>query len=174
MRPLFDEKYRKCAAEIDARLRAWEPPSLESPGENNFKEAIHAAIAIKWASILRLHQIVDGYALPHPIPTESLRQILDNLQNIRVGSAVETLMVFPLIMAGSVALSQEDRMTIRSRWLIIERTIGFGNISKGGKLLEQVWEAMNREINGDVGEPGKVNVNWASIRWYEYGSFVMF
>lgn len=188
MKPFFDDKFRRSAAVIDCKLRTWTPPgsspttpqfssaSLSScpVRDRDIKEAVHASMAIRWASILRLHQIVDGYALPHPVPTECLQHILDHLLHIRVGSAVESLMVFPLIMAGSVALSREERMTIRSRWLIIERTIGFGNIVKGGKLLEQVWKAMDEDISGDNGEPGKVTVNWASIRWHEYGTFVMF
>jgi transcriptional activator protein UGA3 len=188
MKPFFDAKFRRSAAMIDANLRAWKPPNESSSApslssnfpssgtvrDRDIEESVHAALAIRWASILRLHQIVDGYALPHPVPSECLHQILDQLQHIRVGSAVESLMVFPLIMAGSVALSQEERMTIKSRWLIIERTIGFGNIAKGGKLQERVWEAMDREITGDNGEPGKVNVNWASIRWHEFNTFVMF
>lgn len=189
MKPFFDAKFRRSAAAIKAKLLAWEPPMVSASAatsskstdpnsrtvrDRDLEEAGHAAIAIRWASILRLHQIVDGYALPHPVPTECLQHILHHLQHIRVGSAVESLMVFPLVMAGSVALRREERMPIRSRWLIMERTIGFGNIAKGGKLQEQIWEAMDGEINGDQVEPGKVTVNWASIRWHKYGAFVMF
>jgi hypothetical protein len=142
--------------------------------ERELREAEHAALAIKWASILRLHQIVDGYDLPHPTPNECLRNILLHVAEVRVGSAVESLLVFPLIMAGSVALSKDDRMTIRSRWLIIERTIGFGNIANGGQLQEQVWKAMDEELQVDSGEPGKVTVNWAKIRWYDFSELVLF
>lgn len=187
MKPHFDAKFRKSAKAIEAELRAWNPPntsetahlpmntstSSKTVRECDLNDAAHAAVALKWASILRLHQIVDGYSIPHPVPDECLQNILYQLRCIRVGSAVESLMVFPLTMAASVALSKHDRMTIRSRWLIIERTIGFGNIAKGGKMLEKIWEAMDEEIKGS-GEPGRVSVNWASIRWHDYGFLVMF
>jgi len=188
MKPFFDAKFRKCAEAIEVDLRAWNGPNVSETGsmplnslsssktvrERDLDEAAHAAVALKWASILRLHQIVDGYSIPHPVPEECLQNILNQLKCIRAGSAVESLMVFPLIMAASVALSKHDRMTIRSRWLIIERTIGFGNIAKGGRMLEKIWEAMDEEMEESSGEPGRVNVNWASIRWHDYGFLVMF
>lgn len=185
--PGFDVQFRQMAKNIETKLRAWSPPHHEGPPsmdssssdsetvyERDLREASHAALAIKWASLLRLHQIVEGYALPHPVPSECLQNILDNMRQIRIGSAVESLMVFPLIMAGSVALSRDDRMTIRSRWLIIERTIGFGNLAKGGVLQEQVWNDMDKEINRDPGAPGEINVNWARTRWEQYHELVLF
>ncbi|RFU31581.1 hypothetical protein B7463_g4765, partial [Scytalidium lignicola] len=190
--PEFDDWFRQAARMVELKLRAWKPPyqedSLPTPSssiissplnsetvyERDLREATHAALAIKWASLLRLHQIVEGYVLPHPVPSECLQHILDNLRHIRVGSAVESLMVFPLIMAGSVALSKDDRMTIRSRWLIIERTIGFGNLAKGGRMQEKVWDDMDEEMNRDSGVATKVTVNWARTRWEQYHELVLF
>ncbi|KAH8812650.1 fungal-specific transcription factor domain-containing protein [Xylogone sp. PMI_703] len=193
--PEFDQWFRQTASVIESKLRNWTAPypeddstSAPSPSsstipaptnsetvfERDLREAAHAALAIKWASLLRLHQIVEGYDLPHPVPSECLQHILNNLNHIRVGSPVESLMVFPLTMAGSVALSKDDRMTIRSRWLIIERTIGFGNLAKGGRMQEKVWNDMDEELSREAGFPTKVTVNWARTRWEQYHELVLF
>ncbi|CAJ2507869.1 Uu.00g090550.m01.CDS01 [Anthostomella pinea] len=177
----FEEKFRESAAVINQNLRAWEPePRLPSVilsiRDADLCSAIHCAYAIKYASILRLHQVVEGYKLPNPTSTECCRNILSHVQQIPIGSPAESSLVFPLFMAGAVSVEQEDRMTVGCRWAIIGRTIGFGNVAKGRIVLDMVWKAMDEDLSKarERGEEETTEANWAKIRWNHFSELVLF
>ncbi|KAI1338672.1 fungal-specific transcription factor domain-containing protein [Xylariaceae sp. FL0016] len=177
----FEEKFRLSAATIGQNLRAWEPehrvaPSIQSVQDVDLAAAIHCAYAIKFASILRLHQVVEGYKIPNDTSTECLRTILSHVQQIPIGSPAENSLVFPLFMAGAVSIEPEDRMTVSYRWAVIGRMIGFGNVAKGKIVLDMVWKTMDEELQRarESGGEETTEANWASIRWHNVSELVLF
>ncbi|RDW74853.1 hypothetical protein BP6252_05995 [Coleophoma cylindrospora] len=178
----FELQFRNTAAKIESNIRAWMPngavvsgdAEASSMGKLEVANCYHAALAIKWAALLRLHQVVEGYELPNPICDDSLCNILENLQHIRIGSSVDSSLIFPLFMAGTVCLSKEDRMTIRCRWRVLERTVGFKNVEQIGHMLEKIWDTMDTQIAQKGSASNHPTVNWVEMRWLDFPGLIIF
>jgi transcriptional activator protein UGA3 len=132
------------------------------------EEARHAATAFQRSLRLRLHQIIHGYNVADDQVVEAVPHILQAVQNVRYGSALEGCLLFPLVMAGGVCTGYEDKLVIRDRLHVMQRTCGFGQISSALGLVEKVWE--RREAANDV----NTIVNWARIRYYEMNGLAIF
>lgn len=150
---------------------AWEPePSLVTSLWND--DVVNAAYAIKWVSILRLHQVVEGYHLTHPCVLECTSNILSYISKIRFGSSVECILIFPLVMAAAGSRDDEQRVMVKERWLVMEKTIGFENVRRAREMVEAVWKAVD-----DGRENGNDNwgmaVNLFKIRHYDYPGVVL-
>jgi transcriptional activator protein UGA3 len=131
-------------------------------------EARHAATAFQWSLRLRLHQIIHGYNVADDQVVEAVPHILQAVQNVRYGSPLEGCLLFPLVMAGGVCTGYEDKLIIRDRLHVMQRTCGFGQISSALGLVEKVWE--RREATHEV----DTIVNWARIRYYEMNGLAIF
>ena len=132
------------------------------------EEAHSAASAFQWSLRLRLHQIVHGYNAADVEVVEAVPHILKAVQDIRDGSALEGCLLFPLVMAGGVCTSYEDKLVVRDRLSVMQRTCGFGQISSALDLVERVWK--RREVSNDA----NTIVNWARIRYYEMNGLAIF
>ncbi|KAI9901931.1 hypothetical protein N3K66_003748 [Trichothecium roseum] len=131
-------------------------------------DALHATLAFQHALRLRLHQIVEGYELDHARVAEGVAGILDNVQVIRYGSPLEACLMFPLVMAGGACWKLEQRVVIRDRLMVMERTCGFGYVYNARDLVERVWARRDQaEGTGQI-------VNWARIRYEEMHGLVVF
>ena len=157
-----NQDFLETASAIEVELQKWNP--RESSDEPS-REAMSAAVAFQWAALMRLHQVVHGYAIPHPKVETATRNMMTAFSSIRHGSKIEARILFPLVMAGVGATNVADRMTVRYRLLVMERTIGFGNIFRAHKLVETVWERM---------DAGEKDVNWARIMYTEFPGIVLF
>lgn len=120
-------------------------------------------LAVQWAAFLRLHQVRHGYDRSHSHVRACLEIILLSIKAIAGGTAEETGLMFPLIMAGLVAEIPSDRHYILTRIQHIKHRLRFTYIGEFEKLLKTVW-------GSDEGR----NVNWAKIRYYEFLGLVMF
>jgi hypothetical protein len=132
---------------------------------DNDNDVLRAMTAYEWALRLRLHQITEGYSLADPHVSECVEHILDAAQGIRYGSALETCLLFPLVMAGGASDTLEHRMVIHDRLMVMERTCGFGYIHQSRALVERVWKKR---------EGTRARVNWARIRHEEMGGLAIF
>lgn len=162
--------FRQSATRIEADLRGWEPDCQAT--DRNSRDLVNAAYAIKWASILRLHQVVEGYNRSDPCVSECTSRILDHISEIRFGSPAEHILVFPLVMAASGCQDDEQRMTVRERWLVMERTLGFENIYRAREMVEAVWKTVDQGAE-DGTENGGRDVNWAKIRYFDFPGVVL-
>jgi hypothetical protein len=99
--------------------------------------ARHVISAFEQALQFRLHQIVHGYSLEHDRVGQYVDKILDAIQQIRCGSRVESGLIFPLAMAGASCDTEDQRLIIRDRFLVLERTLGFCYVYVKG--LETAW-----------------------------------
>lgn len=164
--------FRQRASRIENELREWEPDMNNQASDRNSRDLVNAAYSIKWASILRLHQVVDGYHRSDPCVSECTSQILDHISEIRFGSPAEHILIFPLVMAASGCQDDEQRITVRERWLVMERTLGFDNIYRAREMVEAVWKKMDQGVD-DGSEEGGLIVNWAKIRYYDFPGVVL-
>jgi len=130
-------------------------------------EAHNAIKAFEWALRLRLHQIVEGYSLADPIVSEGLSAILDVVQKIRYGSPLEPCLLFPLVIAGSVCSTLEQRLIIEDRLMVMERTCGFGYVYNAHELVNRVWTRRRSTSTATI-------INWARIRFEEMDGLVVF
>lgn len=169
--------FRQSAARINDELRAWRPelqpestPTMSSNLRGQ-KDLLNAALAIQWASILRLHQVVEGYNRFDSCVAECTSKILDYVSKIRFGSPAENILIFPLVMAASGCVNDEDRIEIRQRWVVMERTIGFDNIYRAREMVEAVWKAIDGGSHNKSHDGG--HVNWARIRFEQFPGVVL-
>lgn len=165
--------FRKEATQIEERINHW---SYEYGGRSRAAwtinlandDVLHATMAYEYAIRLRLHQIVEGYEVNDPRVTTNVEGILESVQKIRYGSALEPCLMYPLVMAGGACWTMEQRVVIQDRLLVMERTCGFGYIYNARELVERVWK-MRDETDGT----GTI-VNWARIRYEEMHGLAVF
>ncbi|GFP54648.1 hypothetical protein ACSS6W_002482 [Trichoderma asperelloides] len=165
--------FRKEATQIEERINHW---SYEYGGLSRAAwtinlandDVLHATMAYEYAIRLRLHQIVEGYEVNDPRVITNVEGILESVQKIRYGSALEPCLMYPLVMAGGACWTMEQRVVIQDRLLVMERTCGFGYIYNARELVERVWK-MRDETDGT----GTI-VNWARIRYEEMHGLAVF
>ncbi|KAI5805696.1 fungal-specific transcription factor domain-containing protein [Geopyxis carbonaria] len=159
--------FRELAAELEWQLQAWEPAACAPCGSDPELggKVTAAAVMLQWAALLRLHLIVadedDGKeGLRHPKVRTAVGNILAALATIPEGDLVESMLVFPVFAAGFAAGSREEVEVIRSRFGVMERSIGFGNVWDAHEICEVRWGRMeaagmfDNEMEGEMGELG--------------------
>jgi len=168
-----EEAFRTKAALTEDAIEHWSfeyggfAPAIAKTTDGS-EEARHAATAFQWSLRLRLHQIVHGYNDKDDQVVEAVPRILQAVQKVRYGSALEGCLLFPLVMAGGVCSSYEDKLVVRDRLCVMQRTCGFGQISSALNLVEKVWERREASNGADT------IVNWARIRYYEMNGLAVF
>lgn len=163
---------RQEAAHVEDRIHHWPcayggsqtVSALRFTDEN----ILHAATAFEHALRLRLHQVVEGYALDSPKVAQTIDAIICSVQSIRYGGPLEPCLLFPLAMAGSSCCKPEHRIIVQDRLKVMERTCGFGNVFRTRVLVEEVWSR-----RGSEGRTAAV-VDWTRIRDDKMRGLVVF
>ncbi|KAL3479794.1 fungal-specific transcription factor domain-containing protein [Aspergillus californicus] len=150
-------------AEIEVQLKQRNP--LKENMDVDHQEAIAAAGALQWATLLFLYQKTEGSNASPPKLQEAIDMIISTISMIKPGSKMESRLLFPLFMAGVSSTQKGDRLNIEYRLSVMERTIGFGNIFTAHKLLDMVWPRKN---SGDTG------VDWLLIVREEVPWMILF
>lgn len=163
--PVFENMFRASATSLGKELEQWskdwranEPGLSATPDEVAVQ---YATTAFEQALQLRLHQVINGYSLDHVKVGQCVSQILDSVQEIRYGSPLESSLIFPLVMAGSSCGTESERLIVRDRFLIMERTLGFRYVYTAHELVQRVWKQRDRSQGSDQ------DVNWAAIRYFQ-------
>lgn len=136
--------------EIEIQLNHWNLKETTDPDlglDLDHREAIAAAGAFQWATLLFLHQKAGGSSISPSKLKRGIDMIISAVSMIKPGSKMESHLLFPLFMAGVSSTDKGDRLTIEYRLSIMERTVGFGNIVTAHELLDIVWLRKN---NGDT------------------------
>lgn len=169
--PESEKKFNTLATLIELRLQNWSPSLdghqylIDNSVNDGKKMLSNFTVTLQWSAFLRLHQIRNGYNRQDPRVEACLDLILRATKEIDADCDLETGLLFPLIMAGSVAYKQSDRDYILSRIRSIKDRLKFSYIGEFEQLILLVW---NRDL-----EEGK-EVNWAKMRFYQYPGLVMF
>jgi transcriptional activator protein UGA3 len=146
--------FRQSATRIETDLRDWEPDTAQHSTDRNSRDLFNAAYTIKWASILRLHQVVEDYNRSDPCVSECTSKIFDQISEIHFVSLAEHILIFPFVMAASGCQADEQRVTMREIWMIMERTLGFDNIYHAREMIEAVWKTMDQGFENGTEEEG--------------------
>lgn len=163
---ILEDQFNSFAEFIEIRLNKLTLPSESSPRPEGICEGEHLNFILtwKWAALMRLHQIQQGYDKRHPRVYECLANLLCSLRAIEEGSPLECGLIFPLIMSGAAAVNMRDQEYIVHRVRCLKNQLGFGYVDQVEKMLQTIWA---RE------EKTRKPVNWASVRYYEFSGIVM-
>ena len=182
-----EARFREEAALVEKLINSWSGEhggvatiarvKLPSPSltthEAFVSDDVHqATTAYEHALRLRLHQVVEGYNFHDTEAQSSVAIILESVQKIRYGSALEACLLFPLVMAGGACRTMEQRVIVQDKLMVMERTCGFGYVYNARQLVERVWRRRD-EAGGETTEEGAA-VNWAKIRYEEMHGLVVF
>jgi transcriptional activator protein UGA3 len=163
---------RQEAAHVEDRIRHWSCADGGSQTVSALRftdeSIIHAATAFEHALRLRLHQVVEGYALNSPKVAQAVDAIICSVQSIRYGSPLESCLLFPLAMAGSSCCKPERRIIVQDRLKVMEWTCGFGHVCRTRVLVEEVWSR-----RGSEGMAAAI-VDWTCIRDDKMRGLVVF
>lgn len=157
--------FRTAATHVQVQLDTWRASYDAAHQGDGVEEgtwdsnADLATTAFEWAVRLRLHQIVDGYSQRHEAVETAISRIIEAVLAIPYGSAVEGILLFPLVIAGASSADVERRMLVKERLMVMENTVGFGHIPRARELLETVW-----------GE--EYECNWAKVRYRQFPGVV--
>jgi hypothetical protein len=182
-----EARFREEAAMVENMINTWssEQSSMATATDLNShspastananyvnNDVHHATTAYEYALRLRLYQVVEGYNFHDAEAQSAVAVILDSVQRIRYGSALEACLLFPLVMAGGACRTMEQRVIVQDKLMVMERTCGFGYVYNARQLVERVWRRRD-EAGGETTEEGAV-VNWAKIRYEEMHGLVVF
>lgn len=161
--PIFENMFQASATRLEEELCQWSRDrNLQEPAIGSSEDASvkHATIAFEQALQLRLHQVVNGYSIEHEKVSFCVGKILESIQEIRYGNPLESSLTFPLVMAGGSCSTDSERMIVRDRFLVMERTLGFRYIYTAHELVQRVWKQRDSGLSTD-------EVNWAAIRYFQ-------
>ncbi|KAM0095637.1 hypothetical protein ACP6JD_000749 [Aspergillus fumigatus] len=121
------------------------------------------AEAFQYACILRILRLLDPLQQPQSNEIqECVARILDATARIPSDCCLLELLVFPLFMGGSDALSPHSQYYVIARLNEIERRSEFRN-PVPRELLEKVWAARAAQAPGD-----DQNISWTTFGWYDF------
>lgn len=151
------------AEPIQTYLENWSPPEVDEHIWN-YREAVSAAQAVRWACAIWLQHVLYGYAASSETRQEALDEIMSVISCIRPGSSFDTQLLFPLFMAGVSAKLKSERLRIEYRLKILESTTGMGNVAGAHRILDDVWKHMNE---------GLETAEWETMLQVENGGVVL-
>ncbi|KAL5436165.1 hypothetical protein PMIN05_006868 [Paraphaeosphaeria minitans] len=122
-------------------IEDWSPAidleEVEKP-TSNMVEAIQTAEAYRWATLLLLQEAIPE--LPSLVAYKELGQkTLVYLATIPSGSATINVHTYPLMVAATEAVEEEDREFVRDRWKIMRKRMVNGIIDRCEDVMEEVW-----------------------------------
>lgn len=133
------------AIELKKTVENWVPPvDLESVDDvtYNISDSIQTAEAYRWATLLLLRQAVPE--LPSVYSWSDLAQkALLFLATIPLMSRTTIIQIFPLMVAGSEALEEEDREWVRERWTLMSKHMITGIVDRCLEVTDEVWRRRN-------------------------------
>ncbi|QIX01065.1 hypothetical protein AMS68_006582 [Peltaster fructicola] len=128
------------ANDLRLLLETWEPPDFIEPPEDPTSQVQHAlqtAEAYRWATLLHLHQSVPE--LPSVPSSELGQKVLTYLATVPLASRTTIVQIYPLMVAGCEAATEEDRQWVRDRWTAMHTRMRIGPIDKCSTVTEEVW-----------------------------------
>lgn len=157
---------------IQTRLQQWCPPTSlarnfrsEGSADASFAKLQESSytLAFQWAAFLRLHQLRYGYSRRDSRVEVCLDIILKSIKVVDRHLALETGLLFPLVLAGSIARKAADREYILDRVRLVKDRLKFNYIGQFEDLLLQVWSHDDQDA-----------VDWVKLKFYKFPGLVLF
>ncbi|PVH85248.1 hypothetical protein DL98DRAFT_511731 [Cadophora sp. DSE1049] len=130
----LDGSTTETALKIFAELEAWQPQATSSRPEQLVASFYQMALYI-W-----LFSIVNPDHSDHDKVQLNVTRIVAGMCEIRECDGVMACMLFPLFVAGSAALKQEDRNLIITHFATLKKWSALGNIDLTFKVVKRMWE----------------------------------
>lgn len=134
--------------ELRHAIEDWSPAidleQIDSP-TNNMVECIQTAEAYRWSTLLLLQEAVPE--LPSLTSYKELGQkTLVYLATIPSNSATINVHIYPLMVAATQAVEEEDREFVRDRWNIMRKRMVNGIIDRCADIMEEVWRRRDAHL----------------------------
>ncbi|KAF2721215.1 hypothetical protein K431DRAFT_285046 [Polychaeton citri CBS 116435] len=134
------------ANELKLSLEAWEPPEfIEQPEDptTQLHHALQTAEAYRWATLLHLQQSVPE--LPSSCSDEELaEEVMSRLATVPTASRTLVVQIYPLMVAGVLAETTEDRAWVSKRWSAMGQRMRIGVIDKCLLVAKEVWRRRDK------------------------------
>ena len=128
------------ADDLKTALEGWDPPAfIERPEDptTDVQHTLQTAEAYRWATLLHLHASVPE--LPSLSCAELAQRVLQYLATVPLASRTVIVQIYPLMVAGCEATTNEDRNWVRHRWTAMGLRMRIGIIDKCLTVTEEVW-----------------------------------
>ena len=128
------------ANDLKIALEGWDPPAfIERPQDptTDVQHTLQTAEAYRWATLLHLHSSVPE--LPSLASAELAQRVLQYLATVPLASRTVIVQIYPLMVAGCEAITNEDRNWVRGRWGSMYKRMRIGVIDKSATVTEEVW-----------------------------------
>ncbi|KAI9788958.1 MAG: hypothetical protein M1835_001980 [Candelina submexicana] len=129
------------AMELKAAVESWEvPASFQSPEDPTceIQHSVQTAEAYRWATLLYLHQAVPE--IPSLTTAQLAQKVLVYLATVPLSSRTIIVQIYPLLAAGSEAVSREDRKWVQERWEAMTQRMLIGNVDRCLEVVKEVWD----------------------------------
>ncbi|KAH6713191.1 fungal-specific transcription factor domain-containing protein [Leptodontidium sp. MPI-SDFR-AT-0119] len=130
----LDRYIVETAVQIFKELEAWEPQVTSSRPEYLISSFYKMALYIWLFSIIYPDQ------KGHRKVQANVRHIVTEMCEIRSGDGVMACMLFPLFIAGSAAVSKEDKSLIVLHFETLKKWSALGNIDLTLEAVKKMWE----------------------------------
>lgn len=152
--------YERLLEAAQHSLNTWRLNDLYPKDDTRWRAV---AEAFRHACILHTSRLLDvTQAAEAPVIQQSVTAILDAVAEIPADCYLLELLVMPLFMAGTDALSPHSRHYVLLRLEHIKTRAGFGN-QLTNKLLHNVWDARANQSKKD-----RSNIPWMSFVGHPY------
>ncbi|EMC94751.1 hypothetical protein BAUCODRAFT_36006 [Baudoinia panamericana UAMH 10762] len=134
------------ANDLRMALEAWEPPHfIEQPEDptTGVQHSLQTAEAYRWATLLHLHQSVPELPCDYS-SAEMAQRVLQFLATVPLASRTVIVQIYPLMVAGCEATTEEDRQWVRDRWAAMGQRMRIGVIEKCATVTEEVYRRRDR------------------------------
>lgn len=130
----LDGTTTETALKIFAELEAWQPQATSSRSERLVASFYQMALYI-W-----LFSILNPDHRDHHKVQISVTRIVKGMCGIREDDGVMACMLFPLFVAGSAAIKNEDKNLIMAHFATLKKWSALGNIDLALKVVKRMWE----------------------------------
>ncbi|CAI6335326.1 unnamed protein product [Periconia digitata] len=128
---------------------------------SNMSDAIQTAEAYRWCTLLYLQQAVPE--LPNLSSVGELgRKTLVYIATVPSSSHTAIVHTYPLMVAGSEAVEEDDREFVRERWQSLSKRMRTGIVDRCLEITEEVWHRRDAFI-GDPHSQLLTNSNNTNI-----------
>ena len=128
------------ANDLKTSLEDWDPPNfIEQPQDptTDIAHTLQTAEAYRWATLLHLHSAVPE--LPSLSSRDLAERVMQYIATVPRTSRTVKVQIYPLMVAGCEARSEDDRQWVRERWTAMHTRLGIGVIEKCLMVTEEVW-----------------------------------
>ena len=133
------------ALDLKLQIETWNSGrSFETPEDpsSEIEHSVHTAEAYRWATLLYLHQAVPE--MPSMTTAQLAKRVLVYLARVPLSSRAVVVHIYPLLAAGSEAVSPEDRSWVKERWAAMVSRMWIGNIERCWEVIAEVWDRRDR------------------------------